>query len=241
MKRKVKICNNKQCENRVNDPSAVVCMGCRANMRNVRPRYLSEEEIQKALQPEVIEEEPEKTEEEPEKQEETSVREVIICPNCGARVPYYVGIENCSECDEYIQEEIPVREDALPTEEMVQNSCECLNCAKGMRSLDGVYYLEFIGEAMEIGRKAQGQDYFEGYGKGKVSRQHAKMQKKEDGWYIAYHRKEDRTYRDGILNAIYINDRMLRLDENYRLQVGDQISFAELDMKDPLAAFFRVE
>lgn len=238
---KAKICRNQQCEDRVNEASAVVCRGCRANLRNVKPRFFSsEEEIQKALQPEVIEEETEITEE-VEKIKEEPVREVIICPNCGAHVPYYVGIQECNECGEYIQEEIPVKEKELAAEEATQNCCESLNFAKGMRSLDGVCYLEFTGETMEIGRHASGQDYFEGHGKRKVSRQHAKIQKKEDGWHITYYRREDRKDRDGILNAIYINDRMLRMDESYRLQPGDRISFAELDMTDPLAAFFRVE
>lgn len=243
MKRKVKICKNQQCGNRVNKPDAAVCIGCGASFRGISWKILSEEEIEKALQPEVIEEEPEiskRGEETPAEEPKTPEKLVIICPNCGARVPYHIGIENCSECGEYIQEEIPVKENET-LEKETQNGGENLNFAKGMRSLDGVCYLEFTGETMEIGRHALGQSYFEGHGKGKVSRQHAKIQKKEDGWHIVYYRREDRTYRDGILNAIYINDRMLQLDESYRLQPGDRISFAEMDMTDPLAAFFRVE
>lgn len=236
-KRKVKICKNQQCEHRVNGPDAPVCIGCGASFRGVSWKFLSEEEIEKALLPEIIEEESEEVQEEEAKVEENMDREVIICPNCGAHVTYYVGVQECPECGEYIQEELPVKESEIlaedkPVQEFV---------VKGMRTIDGNCFLDFNKEYMEIGRLALGKEYFEGYGKRKVSRQHAKVHKREDGWYISYCRPEDRNYYGGVQNPIYINNVELGINENYRLQVGDMVAFAELDMSDPMAAFFRVE
>ena len=101
--------------------------------------------------------------------------------------------------------------------------------------------MELVGEWMKVGRQAKGKIYFENAEKWKVSREHAILQWIDGNWHISYCKKEDRNYTGGVENPIYINGRKLERQENYSLQIGDEIAFAELDKSDPMAAFFIVE
>lgn len=245
-KRKVKICMNQQCTGRVNKPDAAVCAGCGSSFRGISWEFLSEEQIEMRLHPE---HEAEKMQEDDgdsngggeEKKE--APRMVIVCPSCGVRIPYRVGLEFC-ECGEYVQEEVPI-EEASSNQSSVDPAVgeqDCGSpCVKGMVTLDGEYRLLFTNEWIKIGREATGRTYFEKAAKGKVSREHVIIQLIEGAWYLSYCKKEDRNYSGGVENPVYINGRRMDRSENYRLQVGDEIAFAELDKNDPMAAFFRVE
>ena len=94
---------------------------------------------------------------------------------------------------------------------------------------------------MKIGREAEGGQYFSQYGKRKVSREHAIVQKTDEQWYLSYCKREDRNYSGGVENPIYVNNRRLESLEKYCLMAGDEIAFSELDKSDPMAAFFRVQ
>lgn len=242
MKKKVKICSNQQCQHRVNTATAAVCVGCGASFRGINWEFLTEEQIEKRLNPE---EEPEEVivdSPEPESKKEPNF--VIVCPSCQKRIPYRVGLEFC-ECGEYVQEEIPIDENAV--EEPTAGDCPLTPIEPNMEpyrpqamcTLDGVYRLTFCGERFIVGREAVGGEYLQS--KGKVSREHAVLQIVNGAWTISYCKKEDRTYIGGIENPIFVNGRKLDRTEQYELQFGDEIAFSELDKSDCHAAFFRVE
>lgn len=232
MKRKVKICMNQQCESRINKPDAAVCMGCKSSFRGINWQFLDDAEIERILNPE-----PKAEEEDDEVQEEAQMtveekQEYVVCPSCGARVPYRVGLEEC-DCGEYIGDIVPCAE-----EETAQPVCKGVT---SLRSLDGRCHLPLDGEWIKIGRLATGKEYFESAGKRKVSREHAILRLLDGAWYISYCKREDRNYSGGVENPIFINKRRLEREENYRLQLGDEIGFAEFDTSDTMAAFFRAE
>ncbi len=243
MKKKVKICMNVQCADRVNKPNAAVCACCGSSFRGINVQFLDENEIEEVLHPTKKPEEgfTESPQESSEPQSVT-VQEVVICPECGRRTLYRVGLTEC-ECGAWIQDEIPVRE--MPqTPEATDKACSqsCTPaCVSALSSLDGKCRLELTQTWMKIGRQAAGQAYFQAEGKRKVSREHAIIQRQEDGWYISYCKKEDRNYQGGVENPIFINNRRLERQENYKLQSGDEIAFTETDKSDRMAAFFRVE
>jgi len=256
-KKKVKICMNLQCGARENKADAAVCVGCGSSFRGISWAFMSDEEIEKVLHPELVQEEVSQQDAVYEDASEDGERlgecasscRVIICPSCGVHIPYRVGLEFC-ECGEYVQEEIPVEEGSSEGEEKLrsdekQEGCvsqeQLSGCIKGMTTLDGTYRLEFTDTWMKIGREAVGRGYFESAGKLKVSREHAIIQLVNGEWHLSYCKKEDRNYAGGAENPIFINGRRMDRLESYRLQAGDEIAFAELDKSDPMAAFFRVE
>lgn len=245
MKKKVKICSNQQCQHRVNTATAAVCVGCGASFRGINWEFLTEEQIEKRLNPEEPEDVVEETKE-PETKKEPSF--VIICPSCQKHIPYRVGLEFC-ECGEYVQEEIPIDENAVEEGTSSEGTCETTPAEpimeqsvckpQAMRTLDGAYCLTFCREWFKIGRESVGQEYLQS--RRKVSREHAILQLVNGAWTISYCKKEDRNYIGGIENPIFINGRRLGRTEQYELQIGDEIAFAELDKSDCNAAFFRVE
>ncbi len=245
MKKKVKICMNAECINRVNKPDAAVCAGCGSSFRGMSWQFLSDEEIERLLSPdEKVEEATRETDESGEEQsareeQEQSGGMFIICPSCQRHIPYRVGLEFC-ECGEYVQEEIPVQENTQSVEEGQQETAEERKVT-ALQSLDGLYRLELTGEWMKVGRKATGEAYFESNGKYKVCREHAILQLTEGEWYISYCKREDRNYIGGVENPIFINKRKMERQESYKLKPGDEIAFAESDPSDSMAAFFRVE
>lgn len=237
MKKKVKICKNQQCTARVNSGDAVICAGCGSSFRGISMQILSDEQIEKILNPE-----PENTPEPEAPQEEnvlpTARTEYIICPNCGERLQYSVGLEFCDKCNEYVADELPQCE---ADEQLPEEAAMPCQGVKVLQSLDGRCRLELSGDWIKIGRNATGKEYFENAGKRKVSREHAILQFKDGGWQISYCKREDRNYSGGVENPIFINKRRLEREENYRLQPGDEIGFAEFDTSDCMAAFFRAE
>lgn len=240
--KKVKICPNAQCADRINSPSAMECKTCRMQLRNIKVEFFnSDEEIEKRLNPPAEENIDDKEED----KEDAPERMIVICSDCGKQIPYQIGLEFC-ECGEYIADIPPVAEHTLASEgaegsgtknetlEMVAGSV----C--GMETLDGVYRITFTEDYMKIGRTEVGKEYFAQYGKIKISREHITLQKIEGAWYLSYCKREERNYTGGQENAVYINERKLLRDENYQLKVGDIISMAKLDRTDLEAAFFRV-
>jgi len=223
---------NLQCNSRVNAGNVTVCAGCGMELRDGL-RFLDEDEIDRILHPEKNEQEAEE-EVIPSGEVAASPREIVICPECGERIPFRVGLEFCPNCGEYVQDVIPIREEDAPQE--VESSG-----VKALRSIDGVYRLELCRDWMKIGRAADGQEYFIRYGKQKVCREHAILSKREGEWFLSYCKKEERNYVGGLENPIYINQRMLGRDEVWKLQVGDRIGLAEADTSDCMAAFFDVE
>lgn len=250
MKKKVKICMNRQCTNRVNKPDAAVCVGCGNSFGRINWKRLSDEEIEEILNPKtkqepVMEETVETQEPVMEENGETQApvasgqaQEYIVCPNCGKRMVYTVMLEICDECGEYVADQLPVCDSK--EQETVQEVSACTEVT-AMQSLDGRCRITFSGNFMKIGRHAEGGEYFESAAKRKVCREHAIVQKIDDAWHISCCKREDRNYSGGVANPIFINNRMLGRDEQYRLQPGDEIGFAELDKSDPMAAFFRAE
>jgi len=233
--RKVKICTNLQCNNRVNEAAAVVCKGCGRSLSRVKQEFLSENDIEKRLNP-VVEEE----EKEPEgcAGEPTSLTSglVVVCPSCSAQIPYQIGLEFC-ECGEYIADVPPI---TLGIQADIQSEELPTPCVKGMGSLDGFCRIDFLHDFMKIGRENFGREYFLQYGKAKVSREHIIVKRVAGEWYLSYCKKEDRNYANGRENAAFVNDRMLARDEEYCLQVGDEIALGTRDKTDIYAAFFRV-
>lgn len=227
---------NQRCQNRVNKPDAAVCAGCGNSFGRISWKLLSDEEIEAIINPALSQEmaEPEETVCEEQKAEQKNTQEYIVCPNCGKRMLFTIMLENCDECGEYVADELPVCE----SEESAQSESDSVTA---LHSLDGRCRIALSGDFMKIGRQAEGREYFESAGKRKVCREHAIVQKIDDAWYISYCKREDRNYSGGVANPIFINNRKLENDENYRLQPGDEISFAELDKSDSMAAFFRAE
>lgn len=244
--KKVKICPNIQCTARVNGPGAMECKACRMQLRNIKVEYFqSDEEIERRLNPPAEASSHEDSVEET-KQEPEAETLVVVCSSCGKHVTYHIGLEFC-ECGEYIADIAPVSEAELQQEdtcgqEEVSGCREEQTCSvSGMQSLDGLCRIAFLEDFMKIGREAKGKEYFLQYGKGKISREHIVIQKINNEWYLLYCKREDRNYAGGRENAVYVNDRKLERDEEYRLQVGDVISMSALDRSDTQAAFFRVE
>lgn len=263
MKKKVKICMNMSCTNRVNKPDAAVCAGCGSSFRGMSWKFLNDEEIERLLHPK------EDAENGQEDASHAAVADgaedaangtagtagqgggaaaasaaeragqpggmVIVCPSCGRRIPYRVGLEFC-ECGEYVQEEIPV---SLAAD--TGSAVSCVQEVTALRTLDGLYRLELAGDWMKVGRQAAGQDYFGSHGKFKVCREHAILRRIDGHWQISYCKREDRNYSGGVENPIFINGRRLERQEEYRLKPGDEIAFAESDPSDSMAAFFRAE
>lgn len=247
-KRKVIICPNLQCVNRVNAPNATTCAECGFLFRGINCEWLYDEEIEKRIHPEKFAEAEEIIEESAGESEESSKtlrQQVIICPSCNKRTPYRVGLEFC-ECGEYIQEEEPVFEEEVQDTacEMEQEtraaSCEMREEIIGFKTLDDVFMMKFEGDYAKIGRLALGGEYFLKHGKNKVCREHAILRRIDGEVYISYCKKDERNYLGGVDNPIFINKKMLGNGESCRLQVGDIIAFSELDTTDPQAAFFKV-
>lgn len=243
MKRKVKICPNLQCEDRINKSDAAVCVKCGSSFRGMSWQFLDDSEIEKILNPQ-----PEDAAEEipqEESMQKPQTMQVIICPSCGKHIPYQVGLEFC-ECGEYVQEEVPVSEvisesGACTGADSQEQQCQAPKVS-ALRTLDGQYRLVLKGDFVKVGRHSAGKEYFESMGKFKVSREHAILQLCGGEWHLSYCKKEDRNYTNGVENPIYINGRKMDIDESYQLQCGDEIAFAELvSTNDPLAAFFRAE
>lgn len=239
MKRKVKICMNLRCENRVNNGNVTVCTGCGMELRN-GIKFLDDNEIEKILHPEaekVMQEEVAPAEEVvPE-----LPKELVICPACGERIPYRVGLEFCPVCKEYVQDEVPIIENCEGEEQEIIQEVAQRSSIHALKSVDGAYRLELEGSWIKIGRLSTGQEYFQRFEKKKVSREHAILSKKDGEWHISYCKKEDRNYTGGLENPIYINQRKMEKNELYKLQAGDRIAFGEADIYDPMAAFFDVE
>lgn len=240
MKIKRKICTNLKCEDPVNEPNAAVCKGCKCSLARVKLSILDqdklEEEVEKIRNPKGItdNDEPGGSEEPggPEGPVDEPM-EYVVCPNCNARIPYTPGLEFC-ECGEYIGDIPPESPD--PPEP--PQGCQPVTA---LRSLDGKCHLPLHGDWIKIGRQAIGREYFEGAGKRKVSREHAILRYIDGAWHISYCKREDRNYIGGVENPIFINKRRLEREENYRLQPGDEIGFAEFDISYTEAAFFRAE
>lgn len=239
MKVKIKICRNPQCEDPVNEPNAAVCKGCKGSLARVKLSILEKEKI---------EEEVERIRKSIPITDDDSggtgdgmgdpgpvepKQEYIICPNCNARIPYKPGLEFC-DCGEYIEDLPPGPIDGPEPPQGYQP-------VTALRSLDGKYHLPLQGDWIKIGRQATGREYFESAGKRKVSREHAILRSIDGAWHISYCKREDRNYSGGVENPIFINKRRLEREENYRLQPGDEIGFAESDTSYTDAAFFRAE
>lgn len=244
MKRKVKICMNLQCNSRVNAGNVTVCTGCGMELRDGL-RFLDENEIEQILHPENDAQKREEEAASPEEEHPSVPQEIVVCPECGERIPYRVGLEFCPNCEEYVQDVIPIREDE---EAAVQDESVCsmqqeaqTSGVTALRSIDGAYHLELSGEWIKLGRTATGQEYFTQYGKRKVCREHAILSKKNGEWFISYCKREERNYVGGVENPIFINQRAMGRDEMYQLQAGDRIGLAESDTSDGMAAFFDVE
>lgn len=228
MKVKIKICRNPQCEDPVNEPNAAVCKGCKGSLARVKLSILEKEKIEEEVERirksiPITDDDGGGTDDgmgDPGPVEPK--QEYIICPSCNARILYRLGLELC-DCGEYIGDLYP--------EQLVT----------ALRSLDGKCHLPLHGDWIKIGRQAAGGEYFESTGKRKVSREHAILRSIDGAWHISYCKREDRNYSGGVENPIFINKRRLEREENYRLQPGDEIGFAESDTSYTDAAFFRAE
>lgn len=246
MKIKRKICRNLQCENPVNEPNAAVCKSCKCSLARVNLSILDEEkieeEVEKIRKPKSMTDDDNDnanvgtagTNVTGEIDDIDAAGEYIICPYCNVRMLYKPGRELC-ECGEYIGDITP--EPETGTDDALQG-CQAVTA---LRSLDGRCRLPLHGDWLKIGRQATGREYFESAGKRKVSREHAILRCIDGAWHISYCRREDRNYSGGVENPIFINKRRLEREENYRLQVGDEIGLAESDTSYDDAAFFRVE
>ena len=266
MKIKRKICRNLQCENPVNEPNAAVCKSCKCSLARVGLSLLDqdkiEEEVEKIRKPKSITgDDDEHTHEGTDAIDkadgiEDEEKEYIVCPYCNARMLYKPGRELC-ECGEYIGDITPGMEadtgksrgivgcrivDIPPrTGADTDDALKDGQAVTALRSLDGRCHLPLQGDWIKMGRWAFGREYFESAGKRKVSREHAILRYIDGAWHISYCRREDRNYSGGVENPIFINKRRLEKEENYRLQRGDEIGFAESDISDTDAAFFRAE
>lgn len=241
MKIKRKICRNPQCEDPVNEPNAAVCKSCKCSLARVNLSILDEdkikEEVEKIRKSKLITGyNDDNTHEGTEGIDgtEDEKKEYIICPSCNARIHYKPGLEFC-DCGEYIGDLTP--EPEADTDDVLQE-CQPITA---LRSLDGKCHLPLNGDWIKIGRQAVGREYFESAGKRKVSREHAILRYIDGAWHISYCKREDRNYSGGVENPIFINKRRLEREENYRLQPGDEIGFAEFDTSYMDAAFFRAE
>lgn len=244
MKIKRKICRNLQCENPVNEPNAAVCKGCGCSLARVSLSLLDkdkiEEEVEKLRKPKSV------TSDDNDNANAGTggingiidiideIAEYISCPHCNARILYKPGREFC-ECGEYIGDITP--ESEARTEIVYKDPL----AVTALRSLDGRCYLPLNGDWIKLGRQALGGEYFESEGKRKVSREHAILRYIDGAWHISFCKREDRNYSGGTENPIFINKRRLEREENYRLQLGDEIGLAESDISDTAAAFFRAE
>lgn len=228
MKVKIKICRNPQCEDPVNEPNAAVCKGCKGSLARVKLSILEKEKIEEEVERirksiPITDDDGGGTDDgmgDPGPVEPK--QEYIICPSCNARILYRLGLEFC-DCGEYIG-------DLYPEQPVT-----------ALRSLDGKCHLPLHGDWIKIGRQAAGREYFESAGKKKVSREHAILRSIDGAWHISYCKREDRNYSGGVENPIFINKRRLEREENYRLQPGDEIGFAESDTSYTDAAFFHAE
>lgn len=237
-----KICMNPQCGDRINEASATVCQGCGASLARVAPRRLNKDKLEeegKKIRNSKREtggdgdSNPAGTDETGETEEKKV--EYVICPECDKRIVFRIGLETCPNCGEYVGHIAPT------TGEDTGDAVSEDKPVSALRSLDGKYCLQLEGDLLKIGREAAGKEYFESEGKRKVSREHAIMRRIEGAWHISYFKKEDRNYSGGIENPIFINGQRLGREENVRLQIGDEIGFAECDHSYPTAAFFRAE
>lgn len=241
-----KICMNPQCGDSINEASATVCKGCGANLARVDPRRLNKDKLEEEV--EKIRNQKRKTEDdgdsnpagtggadEPKETEEKKEEEYVICPECEKRIIFRPGLETCPNCGEYVAHIAPITGEDTGDAEQKDKPVSAL------RSLDGKCRLQLEGDWLKVGREAFGREYFESEGKRKVSREHAIMRRIEGAWHISYCKKEDRNYSGGIENPIFINGQRVGREENVRLQIGDEIGFAERDYSYTTAAFFRAE
>lgn len=234
MKVKIKICRNPQCEDPVNEPNAAVCKGCKGSLARVKLSILEKEKIEEEVEKirnagSIIDDDGGG----PGGGPGDGGEEYIICPSCNARILYKPGLEFC-DCGEYIG-------DLPPGTIYDPEPPQGYQPVTALHSLDGKCHLPLHGDWLKIGRQATGREYFESAGKRKVSREHAILRYIDGAWHISYCKREDRNYSGGVENPIFINKRRLEREENYRLQPGDEIGFAESDISYTDAAFFRAE